>query len=169
MSYEYSEKISIATWCSVTKVCLFSTHIHTHIQTHTHTHSPCYHLTKTLSDLTLTHCTHCTLLISVPNCGCWYSPVSIEVSGFVEGVMFIDCGAGLGLRVRSIFPITPEDFFQSWGRSPPQSIAHYCASSCGSIRAKKTKVIFYGKISLLMNFACCAVIEITCPQLVWQS
>ncbi len=80
----------------------------------THTH---YNLTKTLSDLTLIHSTRSTLLIRAPNRGCWFSPVSIEVSGFVEGVMFIDCGAGLGLRVRSIFSMTSEDFFQSCGRA----------------------------------------------------
>lgn len=55
---------------------------------------------------------HSAQLIGVSSRGCWYSPALAEVLGFVEGVMFIDRGAGLGLRVRSVLAITPEDFFQ---------------------------------------------------------
>lgn len=79
---------------------------------HTYTLSPHYHLTETLSDLTRAHSTCSAQLIGVSSRGCWYSPALAKVLGFVEGVMFIDRGAGLGLRVRSVLAITPEDFFQ---------------------------------------------------------
>lgn len=89
----------------------FGRNTHSHTPTLTH-YPPHYHLTETLSDLTRAHSTCSAQLIGVSSRGCWYSPALAEVLGFVEGVMFIDRGAGLGLRVRSVLAITPEDFFQ---------------------------------------------------------
>lgn len=95
-------------WAYVWSLLLWPgcTHAHTHAHgAHTHIHTHVIPSCQTLSDLTLTHSSCSAPLVSVPNCGCWYSPVLIELSGFVEGVMFIDLCTGLRLRVRSIFSL----------------------------------------------------------------